>query len=99
LISRSILGAFVAAWFISSLSLGHCEYLKGAWQSHTSHEIASADFASLAMTKGAPNKLGNYIFKQPNYKAPLKGLEPLHLAPEASALSSELQGPRVQKTT
>ena len=49
------------------------------------------------MTKGEPNKLGNYIFKQPNYKAPLKGLEPLHLAPEASALSSELQGPIVQK--
>ena len=27
-------------------------------------------------------------------KLPLKGLEPLHLAPEASALSSELQGLR-----
>jgi hypothetical protein len=38
------------------------------------------------------NKVGKYIFKQPNYKLPLKGLEPLHLAPEASALSSELQG-------
>ena len=78
-------------------SLCHCEHLKGAWQSHTPHEIASAGFASLAMTKGKSNKLGNYIFKQPNYKAPLKGLEPLHLAPEASALSSELQGPIVQK--
>jgi hypothetical protein len=30
-------------------------------------------------------------------KLPLKGLEPLHLAPEASALSSELQGLIVQK--
>ena len=65
--------------------------------SYTPHEIASADFASLAMTKGKPNKLGNYISKQPNYKAPLKGLEPLHLAPEASALSSELQGPIIQR--
>jgi hypothetical protein len=87
-----ILGIFVAARFIRSFSFGRCEHLKGAWQPHTLHEIASADFASLAMTKGKPSKPGNYIFKQPNYKLPLKGLEPLHLAPEASALSSELQG-------
>ena len=77
---------------MSPLSICHCEHLKGAWQSHTTHEIASADFASLAMTGGEPNNLGNYLSIQPNYKAPLKGLEPLHLAPEASALSSELQG-------
>ena len=77
---------------MSPLSICHCERLKGACQSHTTHEIASADLASLAMTGGEPNNLGNYLSVQPNCKTPLKGLEPLHLAPEASALSSELQG-------
>ncbi len=82
---------------MSTLSICHCERLKGAWQSPTSHEIASADFAGLAMMGGEPNNLGNYILKQPNNEAPLKGLEPLHLAPEASALSSELQGPTIRR--
>ena len=84
---------------MSPLSICHCEHLEGARQSHTTHETASADFASLAMTGGEPINLGNYLSIQPNYRAPLKGLEPLHLAPEASALSSELQGPKVQETT
>ena len=43
--------------------------------------------------------MGNHASGLPTNKAPLKGLEPLHLAPEASALSSELQGPRVRETT
>jgi hypothetical protein len=36
----------------------HCEHLKGARQSHTHHEIASAVFDSLAMTKKVAQFIG-----------------------------------------
>jgi hypothetical protein len=40
----------------------HCEHLKGARQSHIPHEIASADFVSLAMTKGGAQQIGQLHF-------------------------------------
>ena len=98
MISSSILG-ISAASSIRPFSVCHRQHFKSTQQPYLPREIASAHFGSLAMTKPEPDKLGNYISKQPSYKVPLKGLEPLHLAPEASALSSELQGPKVREAT
>ena len=65
-----------------------------AFVSGTAHtisfgEVTASNSPRLCYLTSEVFRLSRHLLPQ---KLPLKGLEPLHLAPEASALSSELQG-------